>query len=66
MINLLIEVDDVEVFTGEPRRVDVPRDGGGQQRIYRCPACAIALYYDMNELWPRASLERVAALDRRG
>jgi hypothetical protein len=111
VINVLIEADRVEVLAGEPRAVDVPRDDGPPQRIWRCPSCQIALfsryghprvhfvragtlddpssvapdvhiytrsklpwvvlpdavpafavYYDMNELWPAASLERFAAL----
>ena len=111
VINVLIETDRVEVFAGEPRAVDVPRDDAPPQRIWRCPACEVALfsryghpgvrfvragtlddpssiapdvhiytrsklpwvvlpdavpafavYYDMNELWPPASLERLTAL----
>ena len=114
MINLLIEADRVELLAGEPAAVDVPRDDGSTQPIFRCPNCQIALfsqyghpgvhfvragtlddpstvapdvhiytrsklpwvvlpdsvpavevYYDMNELWPRASLDRFAALSRR-
>jgi hypothetical protein len=111
VINLLIEADRVELVFGEPTPVDVPRDDGSSQRIYRCPACGVAVYseytrpeylfvrggtldeprgitpdvhiytkskvdwvvlpesvpafeefYDMGELWPPASLERVAAM----
>jgi hypothetical protein len=111
VINLLIEADRVELVSGEPKPVDVPRDDGSLQRIYRCPACEVAVYseytrpeylfvrggtldeprgitpdvhiytkskvdwvvlpesvpafeefYDMGELWPPASLERVAAM----
>jgi hypothetical protein len=107
VINLLIERDRVEV-TGEPLTIDVARDSGGEQRIYRCPQCLVALwseytyphiwfvrggtldeprgirpdvhiftrskvdwveipddqpafgvFYDIDELWPKASLERV-------
>jgi hypothetical protein len=112
-INLLIEADRVELLTGEPQPVDVPRDDGSVQRIYRCPTCEVAVYsqytspafryvragtldeprgitpdvhiftkskvdwivlpesvpafeffYDMDEQWPAASLERVDALRR--
>jgi hypothetical protein len=111
VINLLIETDRVELLAGEPQPVDVPRDDGSSQRIWRCPTCWIALFsrytydavrfvrggtlddpsivapdvhiftrsklpwvllpdgvpavdvfYDLNELWPAASLERLAAL----
>ncbi len=107
VINLLIERDRVDV-TGEPVTVDVARDNGGTQKIYRCPDCQTALYseytyphiwfvrggtldeprgvhpdvhiftrskvewvtlpegvpavevfYDLDELWPRESLQRI-------
>jgi hypothetical protein len=111
VINLLIEADRVDLLAGDPEPVDVPRDDGSTQRIFRCPACQVAVfseytrpdvwfvrggtldqpsaispdvhiftksklpwvtlpesvpafevYYDMQELWPPASLERAAAL----
>jgi hypothetical protein len=113
VINLLIETDRVELLADEPQPVDVPRDDGSMQRIYRCPNCEVAVYseytypdvrfvragtlddprgitpdvhiftkskvewvqlpesvpafevfYDMDELWPAASLERVEAIRR--
>ena len=33
----LIEADCVEVLAGDPQPVEVPRDDGSTQRIYRCP-----------------------------
>jgi hypothetical protein len=114
VINVLIEADNVEVLAGEPHAVDVPRDDGSRQRIFRCPRCQVALFsnytvpdvhfvragtlddpaavspdvhiftrsklpwvtlpesvpavevfYELNELWPPASLERVARLRAR-
>jgi hypothetical protein len=111
VINLLIEADRVELFAGDPQPIDVPRDDGSKQRIYRCPDCQVAVYsdygrpevlfvragtldepssvapdvhiftksklgwvtlpesvpafevyYDRHELWPAASLERIAAV----
>ena len=44
VINLLIEADRVELLAGEPRAVDVPRDDGSTQRIFRCPSCQVAVY----------------------
>lgn len=44
VINLLIETDRVEVLAGEPQPVDVPRDDGSTQTIFRCPACQVAVY----------------------
>jgi hypothetical protein len=44
VINLLIEADRVELLAGEPRPVDVPRDDGSTQRIFRCPTCQVAVF----------------------
>ena len=44
VINVLIEADRVELLAGEPRRVDVPRDDGSTQKIFRCPTCQVAVY----------------------
>jgi len=44
VVNLLIEGDRVELLAGEPQAVEVPRDDGSKQRIYRCPGCQIAVY----------------------
>jgi hypothetical protein len=111
VINLLIEADRVEVRAGVPEPVDVPRDDGSTQTIFRCPTCQVAVfsqygrpevrfvrggtldrpseiepdvhiftrskvpwvtlpssvpafdvYYDMQALWPTASLERYEAV----
>jgi hypothetical protein len=45
VINVLIEADRVEVVSGEPQPVDVPRDDPKSiQRIYRCPSCQTAVF----------------------
>jgi hypothetical protein len=111
VINLLIESDRVELLGREPQPVDVPRDDGSQQRIYRCRDCQVAVFseytrpevwfvrggtlddprsvtpdvhiftksklpwvtlpdsvpafdvfYDLNELWPATSVERLEAI----
>jgi hypothetical protein len=113
VINMLIETDRVELLAGEPVPVEVPRDDGSTQRIWRCATCQVALFsrytydevrfvragtldepsavapdvhiytrsklpwvqlpegvpaveafYDLQALWPAASLERLAALKR--
>jgi hypothetical protein len=53
VINLLIEADRVELTAGEPQPVDVPRDDGSTQRIYRCPTCQVAVFseYGRREIW---------------
>src|SRR6187397_2146966 len=44
VINLLIETDRLELLDGEPQPVKVPRGGGKNQVIWRCPTCQTALY----------------------
>ena len=44
VINLLIEADRVELLAGDPQPVDVPRDDGSAQRIFRCPTCQVAVF----------------------
>jgi hypothetical protein len=44
VINVIIEADRVELLAGEPVAVDVPRDNGGTQPVYRCPDCQVAVY----------------------
>ena len=44
VINVLIETDRVEVVAGEPQPVSVPRSGGKQQTIWRCPICQVAVF----------------------
>ena len=53
VINVLIESGRVEIVSGAPQPVDVPRDDGSAQRIYRCPTCQIAVFseYTRPEIW---------------
>ncbi|HEY7196808.1 MAG TPA: GFA family protein [Gaiellaceae bacterium] len=53
VINLLVESDRVELLAGNPVPVDVPRDDGSTQRIYRCPACQVAVFseYTRPGIW---------------
>ena len=44
VINLLIEADRVELLAGDPQPVAVPRDGGKDQKIWRCPTCQVAVF----------------------
>jgi len=34
----------VELLEGDPQTVDVPRDDGSTQRIFRCPTCQVAVF----------------------
>jgi hypothetical protein len=44
VVNLLIEADRVELPAGSPVPVDVPREDGRPQRIFRCPTCGVAVF----------------------
>jgi hypothetical protein len=44
VINLLIEADRVELLAGDAQPVDVPRDDGSTQRIFRCSTCQVAVF----------------------
>jgi hypothetical protein len=44
VINVLIEADRVELLSGSPQAVEVPREDGSSQVIFRCPTCQIAVY----------------------
>jgi hypothetical protein len=52
VINLMIEADRVELLVGVPMPVDVPREDGSKQRIFRCPTCQVAVFseYGRSEL----------------
>ena len=63
VLNALIETDRVNVLSGEPAAVAVPTDSGRPHRIFRCPACQVALW---SEYGGRTQLRfvRVGTLDR--
>ena len=61
VVNLLIEADRVEVVSGGPEPVDVPRDDGSSQRIYRCPTCRVALFSEYSS--PKLRYVRAGTLD---
>src|SRR5690242_2693640 len=61
VINLLIEADRVELPTGEPEPVDVPRDDGSVQRIFRCPDCRVAVFSEYTR--PEIRFVRGGTLD---
>jgi hypothetical protein len=61
VVNLLIEADRVEMLAGDPEPVDVPRDDGSTQRIYRCPTCEVAIYSEYGR--PAVRFVRGGTLD---
>jgi len=61
VINLLIEASRLELLAVEPRPVDVPRDEGKTQRIYRCPTCGVAVFSEYGG--PAVKFVRAGTLD---
>jgi hypothetical protein len=62
VINLLIEADRVELLAGDPKPVDVPRDDGSTQRIFRCPSCQVAVFSEYGR--PEVRFVRGGTLDQ--
>jgi hypothetical protein len=62
VINLLIEADRVELLAGNPQPVDVPRDDGSKQRIFRCPDCHVTVFSEYGR--PEVRFVRAGTLDR--
>lgn len=62
VINLLIEANRVELLSGDPQPVDVPRDDGSQQRIFRCPTCQVAVFSEYTR--PEVRFVRAGTLDQ--
>jgi hypothetical protein len=61
VINLLIEADRIELLAGAPQPVEVPRDDGSTQKIFRCPTCQVAVYSQYTH--PRVRFVRGGTLD---
>jgi len=61
VVNLLIEADRVELLADDPQPVDVPRDDGSNQRIYRCPTCQVAVFSEYGR--PEVRFVRGGTLD---
>jgi hypothetical protein len=62
VINLLIEADRVVLVAGDPQPVEVPRDDGSTQRIFRCPACQVAVFSEYGR--PKLRFVRGGTLDQ--
>jgi hypothetical protein len=61
VINLLIEADRVQLLAVDPQPVDVPRDDGSMQRIFRCPDCQVAVFSEYGR--PEVRFVRAGTLD---
>jgi hypothetical protein len=62
VINALIEADRVELLSGEPQQVDVPRDYGSTQQVFRCPSCQVAVFSHYGH--PAVRFVRAGTLDQ--
>jgi hypothetical protein len=60
-INLMIEADRVELLGDAPQPVEVPRDDGSTQRIFRCPTCQVAVFSEYGR--PDVRYVRAGTLD---
>jgi hypothetical protein len=61
-INLMIEADRVELLAGAPQPVDVPREDGSKQWIFRCPTCQVAVFSEYGR--PELRYVRAGTLDQ--
>jgi hypothetical protein len=61
VINLLLEANRVELLAGDPQPVEVPRDDGSTQRIFRCPTCQVAVFSEYGR--PEVRFVRGGTLD---
>ena len=61
VINVLIETDHVELLARQPHPVDVPRDRGSTQTIFRCPICQVAVFSEYTH--PGVRFVRAGTLD---
>ena len=61
VINILIEADRVQLLRGSPVQVDVPRDDGSVQKIFRCSKCQVAIWSLYSR--PQVRFVRAGTLD---
>jgi hypothetical protein len=61
VINILIETDHVKLLSGAPVSVEVPRDDGSTQQIFRCTACRVAVWSFYSR--PKLCFVRAGTLD---
>jgi hypothetical protein len=62
-VNALIETDRLEKLAGEPRQVPVIGTSGKPQTVFRCPACATALWSHYPGAGTKLAFVRVGTLD---
>jgi hypothetical protein len=62
-LNAMIEADRVELLEGEPELVNTPSLSGRGQKIWRCPACRIAVWSNYGGAGDSVRFLRVGTLD---
>ncbi len=63
-INVLIEAEEVEIFTGAPEAVLTPSESGSGQKIWRCPHCKVAMWSNYNGAKDAVHFVRAGTLDQ--
>ena len=61
-LNAMIEADRVELLQGEPEAVMTPSNSGKGQKIWRCPACKVALWSNYAGAGDKVRFVRVGTL----
>ena len=62
-LNAMIEADRVELLAGRPECVVTPSESGKGQKIWRCPACRVAVWSNYAGAGDRINFVRVGSLD---
>lgn len=62
-LNAMIEADRVELLAGRPEPVMTPSASGRGQKIWRCPACRVALWSNYAGAGDAVDFVRVGTLD---
>ena len=63
-LNALIEADRVQLLAGAPECVDTPSQSGRGQRIWRCPACRVAVWSNYAGAGDKLRFVRVGTLEQ--
>lgn len=62
-LNAVIEASRVELLSGQPEMIDTPSHSGKGQKIWRCPACKVAVWSNYASGGPGVNFVRVGTLD---
>jgi hypothetical protein len=63
-LNAMIEADRVALLAGAPEMVDTPSASGRGQKIWRCPACRVAVWSTYSGAGDKVRFVRVGTLDQ--